>query len=51
VADSSKFGVIKPAYFADLSEVHALVTDGGIPDRYVSLYRETGIELIVAKLR
>jgi DeoR family deoxyribose operon repressor len=48
VADSSKFGTIQPAYFADLSEITTVVTDSGIPDEYAEHIRGLGITLHIA---
>jgi DeoR family deoxyribose operon repressor len=48
VADSSKFGTIQPAYFADLSEITTVVTDEGIPAEYAEHIRTLGITLHVA---
>jgi DeoR family deoxyribose operon repressor len=48
VADSSKFGTIQPAYFADLSEITTVVTDSGIPTEYAEHIRSLGITLHIA---
>ena len=48
LVDSSKFGTIQPAYFADLSEITAVVTDSGIPTEYVEHIRSLGITLHIA---
>lgn len=48
VSDSSKFGNVSPSYFADLSEIHALITDERIPQNYKNILNEMGIELIIA---
>jgi DeoR family deoxyribose operon repressor len=48
LVDSSKFGTIQPAYFADLSEITAVVTDSGIPTEYVEHIRSLGIALHIA---
>ncbi|MFW6137991.1 MAG: DeoR/GlpR family DNA-binding transcription regulator, partial [Spirochaetota bacterium] len=50
VSDSSKFGNVTPSYFADLSDIHALITDEKIPHNYKTILDEMGIELIIAKL-
>jgi DeoR family deoxyribose operon repressor len=50
VSDSSKFGNVKPSYFADLRDIQALITDENIPDQYKELITGMGIELIIAKL-
>jgi DeoR family deoxyribose operon repressor len=48
VADSSKFGTIQSAYFADLSEITTVVTDQGIPAEYAEHIRSLGITLLLA---
>jgi len=48
LVDSSKFGTIQPAYFADLSEITAVVTDSGIPTEYAEHIRSLGIALHIA---
>lgn len=47
--DSSKFDVIRPAFFAQLSDVDAIVTDDGIPPLWIDLLRERNIQLHIAK--
>lgn len=49
ISDSSKFEKIKPSYFADLSEMHALLTDDNIPEHYREIIKDLGIELIIAR--
>jgi DeoR family transcriptional regulator, deoxyribose operon repressor len=49
VADSSKFGNVKPSHFADLEDMDAVVTDEHIPDTYRKFIEEIGIELIIAR--
>jgi len=48
LVDSSKFGTIQPAYFAELSEFTAVVTDSGIPGEYADHIRGLGISLHIA---
>lgn len=48
VADSSKFGGVFQAYFADLTDFDIVVTDSGIPEQYAEEVQRLGIELIVA---
>ena len=48
LVDSSKFGTIQPAYFADLREITAVVTDSGIPTEYAEHIRSLGIALHIA---
>lgn len=47
LADSSKFGTIQPAYFADLSEFSTVITDSGIPPEYAEHIRSLGITLYI----
>jgi len=49
VADSSKFGNVKLAHFADLADMDTIITDENIPEAYRKLIEEIGIELIIAK--
>lgn len=49
VSDSSKFGKIRPSYYADLSEMHALITDDTITQHYKKIIKDLGVELIIAK--
>jgi DeoR family deoxyribose operon repressor len=48
VADSSKFGKIQPAWFADLGDFDAVISDTGLPDPYREVLRERGITLHLA---
>jgi len=48
VADSSKFGKLKQAYFCDLTEIDAVVTDSGLSDHWRQLIDTMGIELHIA---
>lgn len=45
LVDSSKFGVVRNGYFADLSDIHIIVTDSGISDTWIDIIRAKGIEL------
>ncbi len=47
LADSSKFGKIRSAYFADLKDFNTIVTDTGIDAEYADAITSMGIELIV----
>lgn len=47
VVDSSKFGKTKSVYFAELSDFQTVITDTGIPDTYIKLIRDLGIELVI----
>lgn len=48
VVDSSKFGAIRSAFFADLSDFDDIVTDSGIPDDFRKIIEDLGIPLIIA---
>ena len=47
LVDSSKFGDIKPAYYAELTDFDTVITDSGIPEEYTELIHKLGIELLV----
>jgi DeoR family transcriptional regulator, deoxyribose operon repressor len=47
LADSRKFGTVKPSWYADLRDFDAVVTDSGIALEYVEALRELGIALHV----
>jgi len=48
LVDSSKFGRIKPGYFADIKDFDIVVTDDGIPPEYENYIKDLGIKLIIA---
>ena len=48
VADSSKFGVIRSDYFADLEDFDALVTDSDLEESYREELEQLGIQLYLA---
>jgi DeoR family deoxyribose operon repressor len=48
VADSSKFGTVTPSFYADLTEMDALITDGNIPEKYRNVLETLGVELLIA---
>lgn len=45
LADSSKFGKIRPAYFAQLSEIDMVITDNGLPQEWKEILAGNGIDL------
>jgi DeoR family deoxyribose operon repressor len=47
MVDSTKFGDIKPALYAELSDFDIVITDDGINEAYETLIQELGIELHV----
>ncbi len=48
VVDSTKFGTIKPEYFAGLSEFHTVVTDDGADTEVRRTMKKLGIRIVVA---
>jgi DeoR family deoxyribose operon repressor len=46
--DSSKFGKIRPALFAQLSDIDAIITDKGISREWADIIRAAGITLHLA---
>lgn len=48
LVDSSKFGIIRSDYFADLSDFEEIVTDSGIPKEYSETIKNLGISLRIA---
>lgn len=47
LADSSKFGVVRSSYFAELSDFQTIITDTSLPDGWASYIRKLGIELFM----
>ncbi len=47
LADSSKFGLIHTSYFAQLSEIDVIVTDGGITKKWESIIADAGIKIYI----
>lgn len=47
MVDSSKFGLIRTAFFATLSEIDILITDSGISEEWISIIQNAGIKLYV----
>lgn len=45
VADSSKFGAVRPEYFGDLSVIDDIITDAGLPDEWRDIIDGLGIHL------
>lgn len=45
LCDSSKFGIVRPAYFCDLSEIDAIVTDRGLSEEWRQRIASMGITL------
>lgn len=45
VVDSSKFGMVRPYFFAELSEFDTIITDENIPEEWIGRIRDEGITL------
>lgn len=46
LADSTKFGVVKAAYFADIEDFDTIITDSGVSEEYEKLITGKGVRLI-----
>ena len=51
LADHTKFGVRNALNFAAVDELDVVVTDNGTPDRYIDCLRDTGLKVVVAKVK
>jgi DeoR family deoxyribose operon repressor len=49
VADSSKFGLVSPSYFGNLSDIDVLITDENISPEYIRICEDLGINVIIAQ--
>jgi len=47
LADSSKFGIIECAHFAEMKDIHIFITDSGIKSEYIELINALGVDIIV----
>ncbi|NLE06763.1 MAG: DeoR/GlpR transcriptional regulator, partial [Crenarchaeota archaeon] len=47
LADSSKFGVTRHAFFAEINRVDKIITDSGVEPDYISNLESKGVEVIV----
>lgn len=47
IADSSKFGKIRPAYFAQLNEIDIIITDTGLTAEWKNIIEQAGIKLYI----
>lgn len=45
LVDSTKFGVVKPAYFADIEDFDTIITDDGIPEDYDAWLRDADVSV------
>ncbi len=48
LVDSSKFGLIRSDYFAELGDFDAVVTDRSVPEEYVRYMEQLGVRLYLA---
>lgn len=49
LADSRKFDSDRLVFFLDIEQVHTLVTDPGIPERYLKEFAERGVRIVIAE--
>ena len=49
LTDASKFGRVSLHRIARLDQIHAIITDAGIDDRYREGLQQLGIEVIIAE--
>ncbi|ROR31883.1 DeoR family transcriptional regulator [Mobilisporobacter senegalensis] len=47
LADSSKFGMVRSSYFAELSDFQTIITDSKLSSGWIDYIRKIGIELIM----
>jgi DeoR family transcriptional regulator, deoxyribose operon repressor len=47
MADSSKFGKTRPAYFAEISDFDVIITDSGIEESFANSIRNLGVKIII----
>jgi DeoR family deoxyribose operon repressor len=47
LVDSSKFGKVYSAYYAELKDFTTVITDAGIPEAYQNLVKELGLKLLI----
>lgn len=45
LADSKKFGQIRPAYFSPLEKIDMIITDKGISQDWIKIFEDRGIEV------
>lgn len=45
LADSSKFDQVKIAHFADMQDFDVIITDRGVPPRYIDIANDLGVEM------
>jgi len=47
MVDSTKFGKVGIAYFADLQELDMVITDAEVSEEYIEIIRNLGLELYI----
>jgi DeoR family transcriptional regulator, deoxyribose operon repressor len=47
LADSSKFGKTRPAFFAKISDFDVIITDSGIEESFANSIRNLGVKIII----
>lgn len=47
LVDSSKFGNVSPAFICDLDCINKVITDNAIDEKWIKIFREKGIEVII----
>jgi len=47
LVDSSKFGKVNSDYFAEIDDFDVIITDHGIPEEYLSLIKEKGVQYYI----
>ncbi|MDG6095084.1 DNA-binding transcriptional repressor DeoR [Acetobacter sp. AN02] len=47
LADHTKFDVVRPAHFADLSDFHTIITNRPLPEAYRSMIEDKGGEILI----
>ena len=47
LADSSKFGKVLPSFICSLNKINKVITDNGIDLRWIKIFADLGIELII----
>lgn len=48
LVDSDKFRVVQTSYFADMHEFDMVVSDGEVPETYISHIKNSGVQLVYA---
>lgn len=47
LVDSSKFGIIKSSYFANITDFNQIITDSGITNKWIDYIKSLNIELVI----